>query len=66
MTEDVSPPKPRPMWMAEGDTGSPEVRKGPKRRTTVANMAVPNDDEETTGNFPLLCIHCNLFLVLCG
>ena len=46
ITEEVEPPKPRPMWM-EGD--GVDVRKVPKRRTTLDSLGLQNEDNESSG-----------------
>ncbi|KAL8583774.1 hypothetical protein ACOMHN_000395 [Nucella lapillus] len=50
ITEDVTPPKPRPMWMEEG-ASTDYHRKGPKRRTTLDSLGLQNNDNESTGSY---------------
>ncbi|XP_076464551.1 TOG array regulator of axonemal microtubules protein 1-like isoform X2 [Babylonia areolata] len=49
ITEEVSPPKPRPMWMEEGSPS--DFRKGPKRRTTLDSLGLQPDDNESAGSY---------------
>lgn len=47
--EVVVPPKPRTMWMGEGDGGSPDFRSGPKRKTTLDSLGLQGDDSDSAG-----------------
>ncbi|XP_070179404.1 TOG array regulator of axonemal microtubules protein 1-like isoform X2 [Littorina saxatilis] len=51
ITEDPAPPKPRAMWMGEGEGGSPDLRSTPKRKTTLDSLGlvVQNEDTDSIG-----------------
>lgn len=49
---DGAPPKPRAMWMGEGDGGSSEFRNTPKRKTTTLDsLGLQNEDIDYAGSY---------------